>query len=88
MTRHTVASAGPDEGEVLTDDEILTLLVRLGETRGERGFSEREGVRLVRWATEARVGQHVLDLLLADRLRVDVPEEGEPVFMAKEPPCS
>ena len=88
MTRHSVADAGADRDELLTDNEVLTLLVRLGETRSARGFSERDGVRLVRWATEARVGQHVLAMLLADRLRVDVPEEGEPVFMAKEPPCS
>jgi hypothetical protein len=72
-----VADAGADQ------DSILTLLVRLGESRDERGFSERDGVRLVRWATEVRVGQHVLDMLLADWLTVEVPDEGEPLFSAK-----
>lgn len=56
---------------IIKDHEVERLLLSLAKTRGEFGFDEEEGVRIVRWAERARIGSTMLDMVLDGTCDVD-----------------
>jgi len=52
--------------EIISDDEADKLILALG--RGQETFTHEEAESLIQWATEKRMGNSVLNLILDGRV--------------------
>lgn len=64
---------------LLSKDELEKLLVALGKTRGDRGFTEADAKIVQEWAVAARVAHNLLELALDGAISIDV-EAGQVTF--------
>jgi len=56
------------------------------ETRGKEGMTEEEAQNVCAWANEVRIGQSMLDLVLANKVGINLREDGEIEFSKKNNP--
>lgn len=64
---------------ILTDEEIETLVLSLGDSRNGEEFSEEEVLIILRWAEEVTIGYQLLKTVLQGSVGINV-KDGEPVF--------
>lgn len=79
--------ANPDEdkgekGVFDSPDDITTLIYAFATARGDKGFTEEETVKLIRWAELQIVGYELLQLVLQGLALIDDPtgEFQDPTF--------
>lgn len=65
---------------MLTDEEREKLIVALGVSRGDKGFTEEEVERIISWAEETLLNSALLDNVLDGYVSVDVAQDGELMF--------
>lgn len=63
---------------LVTGEDVEELLMALAHGQGD--FSEEEGVRLVDWAREQRVGALIVDMLIQGQCSVTLREGDEPII--------
>ena len=64
---------GPDEGKLLSSEEVQTIILSLATKRGEEGFTEDEAVNLIRWCEIQLAGEALVQLLLGGYIYLDDP---------------
>ncbi|MBA7637213.1 hypothetical protein ES703_44851 [subsurface metagenome] len=67
-----------EEKEILTDAEIETLIMQLGE--GQKEFSEEQVDIVVRWAKRVSIEYALLQKVLKEELKITVNENSEVMF--------
>jgi hypothetical protein len=75
-----------NSGNWLRPWEIEQLIMALLDSRGDRGFTEDEAFRLIRWAEQTRIAGAFLTGLLAGTILVELPAKGEPIFRKASTP--
>lgn len=70
--------------EILTPEEVETLILSLVEARKERGATEDEMTLVVKWASQVKVDTVLLRGVLDKRILVDVAPDGEILFSLTE----
>ena len=86
MTTRNVAA--PSEPlRTISEADLLRLLTRFAETRGDRGFTTEEATDVASWGNESRTMNAMLDAVLGGAIGIDVHEGGEILFLAKEAAC-
>jgi hypothetical protein len=68
---------------LLTDEQMERIVVSLALCRGDRGFSEAEGVELLHWASDTMTSAMMLGLVLRGAIEMDW-RDGEPVWCDKQ----
>ncbi len=69
--------------DILTDDEVDTLILALLEGQGKAGATDEEMEDAVRWARTARFDSCLLDLVLDKRLVMRIDNGGGIRFVAR-----
>ena len=71
-----------EKGVFERKEDITTLIEAFAVARGEKGFTEEETVKLVRWAESMIIGYTLLGLVLDGLALIDDPEGTfeDPVF--------
>lgn len=62
-----------EEGKLLSAEEIQTIILSLAAVRGDKGFSEEEVVKLIRWCELQLTGEAIVELLLEGYIYLDDP---------------
>lgn len=70
--------------ELLSDDEIERLIISLGTSRGDKGFNEHDVDMIVEWATDTRLRNDLLNLVLRELIDIDLKAGEEVVFVARQ----
>lgn len=65
---------GDEKGVFEKKEDISTLILAFATARGEKGFSEEEAVKLIRWAEQAIVSYSLLTLVLDGYALIDDPD--------------
>lgn len=72
--------------ELFSDEETRALILSLAHSRGLQGraFNDDDLEKLEAWATQTRVNNTLLDLILGGYVRCDVDAQGEVTFSRTE----
>lgn len=68
---------------MLTEEQAIALILSLGESRGQEGFTEEEANTICEWATNVIVEQSLLDGVLSGHMLINL-VDGEPTFGLSE----
>lgn len=81
-----IKPAFPDEERdtLLSDEQYKQLIRSLGMSREGRGFTRGEAAVVATWAENTIFEKTVLDLVLEGEIFVDVDEDGEILFRARQ----
>jgi hypothetical protein len=71
--------------DILSDDEIDTVILSLLDGQGEKGATDDEMREAVRWARRARIANVMLNLVLRGQAGLLLDERGDIRVFAKEP---
>ena len=63
----------------VTHDEAKRLVVNLGRTRGDAGFTEDEGCVVIDWARKVKLDTYLLELALSGEIGISV-RDGDVVY--------
>jgi hypothetical protein len=76
-----------EKTEILSQEDVETLIMALAIHRGEEGFTEEEASNLIRWAMKVRIGEGILGLVLKGFAWIDDPtgEFGEAFIIGLTP---
>lgn len=74
-----------DKSKLLTEDEIKIILMASIAANGDKGTTEEDMLKAVRWAEGVRVDAGLLELVLAGSLFIRIEEdENNPSFITPE----
>jgi hypothetical protein len=57
---------------ILTDDETKQLIISLGQSRGDKGFTEDEVWDIIDWATDVSIKSYMLKNVLMGNCVLDI----------------
>lgn len=75
------SSAEEEHTGIFSSDEYETILKNFAVTRGEKGFSEEEAMRIVRWAEQAQISSILLKYVMDEIVGINLGEDQEPTFI-------
>ena len=75
-----------DGKSFLSEKEVNTVILNFGDSRSrsDSSFSEEEVFKVVEWANWVRMQQSMLDMVMENKIDIDINEEGEVLFSIKK----